>query len=512
MAPRIPTPVRGVDVLKLPLSTLEGFVLSRVDGRASIVDIGSTTGVDQERLAAILDRLAELGAVELSWRPKREQPLTPKPPPPPEKAPDAHFAGRGRYVQMPKNEKVDIPPDAQRRILDAHEAMPDLDLYALLGVERDVEKRQIRDAYFALSKLFHPDAYFGKSLGSYKVKMEAVFKRLTSAYEILGKAPKRAEYDQYLASTEQTKKVRKTLDSIKLTPQQAEELAAMSRAAAPPPSPLTSPVRAAREVPFHQPPPRVAVPPTQSEAEFEAARGGAYVPSSTAERRARIRDRLKRGLQSLAPPAPEPTPTPEPVAAPSTREKRHSVIEGLRHSIRASTALSSNKPAQVQSHLKKARDAENAGDVLLAASQLQLALAIAPDDLELVAEYDRVSKVVARNLADNYEKQAQFEEKTGNWQAAARSWTRVSDGRPEQANPAARGAEAILRAGGDLHEAQRLAMRAAQIDAKNVANLTILARVYLAAGLKKNALRELQRAHELAPRDEMVNNLLKEAR
>jgi tetratricopeptide (TPR) repeat protein len=335
--------------------------------------------------------------------------------------------------------------------------------------------------------------------------MEAVFKRLTSAYEILGKAAKRAEYDQYLATTEQTKKARKTLDSIKLTPEQAEGLTSLSRGA-PPQAPAAAPQVAAAPAP----PARAAVPPPPSEEATAAARVPAYVPTSTAERRARIRDRLRRGLQSVAPPAPEPTPTPVP--EPSGRDKRHSVIEGLRQSIRASSALSSSKQAQVQSHLKKARDAERGGDVLLAASQLQLALALAPDDLELVAEYDRVSKVVARNLADNYEKQAQFEEKTGNWQAAARSWTRVSDGRPEDAHAAARAAEALLRAGGDLHEAQRLAQRAAQLDMRSVENLTILARVYLAAGLKKNALRELQRAHELAPRDEMVNNLLKEAR
>jgi tetratricopeptide (TPR) repeat protein len=494
--------VVGVDVLKLPLSTLEGFVLSRVDGRASTDDIGLMTGVEQERLAGILDRLAELGAVELAWRPRREKPPTPKPPP--DKPPDSHFAGRGRYVLIAQNEKVDISQETRRRIVDAHEAVSELNLYELLGVEREADKRQIRDAYFALSKVFHPDAYFGKNLGTFKPKMEAVFKRLTSAYEILGKPKKRAEYDQYLATTEQTKKARKTLDSIKLTPQQADELAALSRGAAKPSGapPPSSPAPAAR----------VAVPPPPTIAAAEAARVPPYVPTSTAERRARIRDRLRRGLQSVAPPAPEPTPTPEPAAAPTSTESRHSVIAGLRQSIRASSALSGNKGAQVQSHLKKARDAENGGDVLLAASQLQLALAIAPENLELVAEYDRVSKVVARNLADNYEKQAQYEEKTGNWQAASRSWTRVSDGRPEDARAAARGAEALLRAGGDLHEAQRLASRAAQLDAKSVENLTILARVYLAAGLKKNALRELQRAHELAPRDEMVNNLLREAR
>jgi tetratricopeptide (TPR) repeat protein len=139
-------------------------------------------------------------------------------------------------------------------------------------------------------------------------------------------------------------------------------------------------------------------------------------------------------------------------------------------------------------------------------------LAIDPSNVDLVAEYERVSKVVARNLAENYEKQAAYEEKTNNWQAAAKSWMRVSDGRPEDATSARRAAEAMLKASFDLHRAQKYAQKAVNLDGRNVQNLTVLARVYLAAGLKLNALRELERAAQLAPKDEMVNNLLREAR
>ena len=123
-----------------------------------------------------------------------------------------------------------------------------------------------------------------------------------------------------------------------------------------------------------------------------------------------------------------------------------------------------------------------------------------------------MSKVVARNLAANYEKQALYEEKTGNWKAAARSWGRASDGRPEDPNAARRTAEAMLKSSGDLHRAQVYAQRAVTLDGKSVQNLTVLARVYLAAGLKLNAIRELEKAAQLAPKDEMVNNLLREVR
>ena len=77
---------------------------------------------------------------------------------------------------------------------------------------------------------------------------------------------------------------------------------------------------------------------------------------------------------------------------------------------------------------------------------------------------------------------------------------------------ARRAAQAMLKASADLHRAQSYAQKAVLLDGKNVENLTVLARVYLAAGLKLNAIRELEKAAQLAPKDEMVNNLLREVR
>src|SRR5262245_16340834 len=71
MAPRVPSPIAGVDVYALPLSTREGFVLSRVDGSASVEDISIMVGIKQDELIGILERLADLGAVRLSWAPPK---------------------------------------------------------------------------------------------------------------------------------------------------------------------------------------------------------------------------------------------------------------------------------------------------------------------------------------------------------------------------------------------------------------------------------------------------------
>ena len=45
----------------MPLSTKEGFVLSRIDDVSSVEDISIMVGLKQNELLAMLDRLADLG-------------------------------------------------------------------------------------------------------------------------------------------------------------------------------------------------------------------------------------------------------------------------------------------------------------------------------------------------------------------------------------------------------------------------------------------------------------------
>src|SRR5262245_18717066 len=138
MQQRVPSPVAGVDVYSLPLNTLEGFVLSRVDGAASVEDISTTCGIDQDRLLSILQRLSELGAVELGWlglrRKPPARPATPAAAPaaaatPPPRAPDAHFARKvPRYDRKVLDVDVGIPVEVRKRILDAFSAIEDMNL------------------------------------------------------------------------------------------------------------------------------------------------------------------------------------------------------------------------------------------------------------------------------------------------------------------------------------------------------------------------------------------------
>ena len=71
---------------------------------------------------------------------------------------------------------------------------PARDYYKALGVDAKASATDIKKAYRKLAKQFHPD-----SNGGDKSK-ETRFKEISSAYDVLGDAAKRAQYDEYRAT------------------------------------------------------------------------------------------------------------------------------------------------------------------------------------------------------------------------------------------------------------------------------------------------------------------------
>jgi curved DNA-binding protein CbpA len=519
--PNIPRAVPDADIRSLPIGPLEGFVLTRMDGQLDVAAIADMTGQSTEGVREAVERLVSLGAAEwvdaVHGGPKPAPEPAPEPeeagfgtadtvPPPP--ADDAHTASAatepppqgedapGLEVRRDepameddsaKEEPVDLPVERRKRILDTYSQLEALDYYALLGVSRDAPKDEIRAAYFRLSKVFHPDTMFGKNLGSFKPKMEKVFQCLTEAYETLGRKKKREAYDGYLGMRETTQAVEQRIVE---THEQAE---AIERASA------TDAGR--QDAPASPRPP----PPSPSGR-----------PSPEAVRRQLFGRRLSAavtGGQSMPPRAAPPAGAAGPSMPPTTLrppgEARREVLQGLARSLMQSSQHTGRQD-ELRASLVEADRAEAAGDLTEAANALRLARALAPDDPEIRARYDDVHRRLARSLVENYRRQAIYEEEIGRWEAAVLSWLRVIEGQPEGADPHRRAALALVQSAGDLRQAKDLAQRAVDLEPNNPRNRVVLGQVYRAAGMRLNALREVQEAAKLDPDDDIVKNLLRE--
>jgi curved DNA-binding protein CbpA len=105
----------------------------------------------------------------------------------------------GLNVSDPLEEDVELDPERRRYVIDVFAQLGTMSHYAVLGIHPTADKKAVKNAYYRLAGLVHPDRYFGKRLGSYKAKMEAIFARTSLAYETLTSAEKRAAYDKTLA-------------------------------------------------------------------------------------------------------------------------------------------------------------------------------------------------------------------------------------------------------------------------------------------------------------------------
>jgi len=88
---------------------------------------------------------------------------------------------------------VDLDVDRRKAILAA-EARLGQNHWEVLGLEWNAPVEQVKAAYLDAAKIYHPDRYGGRKLGSYRGRLERVFRRMTEARETLADETRRAAY------------------------------------------------------------------------------------------------------------------------------------------------------------------------------------------------------------------------------------------------------------------------------------------------------------------------------
>jgi curved DNA-binding protein CbpA len=457
-------------------------LLSRIDGQVTESDLCSLTGFDAATVAACLDRLAALGAIEIAGTRTDEQRVSHaqlgQREPPRADSPRVSQTQFKSPVQRPEmDEVVDLDNDQKRRVLDLHPKLAELDYYALLGVAETADKKEIKRAYYAAAPNYHPDRFYGKKLGSFKAKMEAIFGQLTFAYETLTSNERRAEYDAYLSTQKQTRSM--------------EELLRSATAPSIEPDTFVEPIRATPS-------------PAPEEPVISEAPGASARPKEMDRAR---REALARKLgvtRSSAPPRSMSSPG---FSAPSTSQasiqaaarelkRRHELIAG------------DGRKSQARRYVEAANESLKTNPAA-AANALRLALTIDPENPEIIALHREAAQLAAVALADGYLKAGDYESRNGQWLEAARSYTRAAAGMPEDASVMQKAAHALLKSAGDMHQAVDFAKKAVALGPKRIEARLTLIEVYIAAGLPLAAKRELDQARQIAPGDGKITELSK---
>jgi hypothetical protein len=196
-----------------PLTPVQFFVLSRIEGTMSVGDLLHTSGLPAPEAEGALRRLVELGlvlvgppverrakgpsamrqrALQSQLAAARAAAVSPEPHrPEPDAAPAVQVDDDPLPAPMvgPHDTRlldgIALSRIQQRKVLALYDRLLELSPFELLGMRPTHDLKAIRRAYHSVSRELHPDAYFGQELGEFRPRLDALFRRVTQAQEAL---------------------------------------------------------------------------------------------------------------------------------------------------------------------------------------------------------------------------------------------------------------------------------------------------------------------------------------
>lgn len=91
-------------------------------------------------------------------------------------------------------ELVDLDPSRQQEIIDLEKAQEGKDYFALLGIPPGAPIDDVKQAFRDFALRYHPDRYSGLNLGSFRARIERIFRRVLEAHTVLSNPEKREAY------------------------------------------------------------------------------------------------------------------------------------------------------------------------------------------------------------------------------------------------------------------------------------------------------------------------------
>jgi curved DNA-binding protein CbpA len=168
---QVPVLKPGVNLTQMKLEPIDGYILSRLDGVSSVAILADVVAMPADQLFSRLNRLSAQGA--MTWK----------------------DGPRAASAPQEKSE-IDLSADERTQIISAEKLTASCTFWELLGVDGNCEPAFLKQRWFAVSRLYHPDRFFGRELGGYQDRLDVIFQRVKGAYATLQDPQRRAEYAQ----------------------------------------------------------------------------------------------------------------------------------------------------------------------------------------------------------------------------------------------------------------------------------------------------------------------------
>lgn len=187
---------------KISLTPSEGFVLSRVDGVSTVADIAAISPLGEEETIRCIYGLVSAGVLDIQGGDAQPAAATPQPAEEEEKVdipmPEVETLDRSAAAQPkpagPSPEEQAIRDD----ILSRHAALSSATLYDLLGISMNASNAELKKAYYAMAKKYHPDRHHSPFLHDVHGQLEELFLKVQKAYQKLSDPLARRRYDSSL--------------------------------------------------------------------------------------------------------------------------------------------------------------------------------------------------------------------------------------------------------------------------------------------------------------------------
>ena len=361
----------------------------------------------------------------------------------------------------------DLPDEIRKRIMRKHVKLATQDLFELLDLPIECDKRDVKRAYFKLSKEFHPDRFFGKKLGAYKDMVGEVFRAISQAAEYLGDDTQREEYRAMIRSQREMKDLEESF--AKATAAALEEQ-------------------------------RTAVAVAQN-AEAAPAGPAAEHPSSgfaasPAEARVSGSGKWARKGSGEYPVSPSVTP---PVKPPSGSRLVQKML---------SKKLGGDGGNKARKHFDEGNRQAEQEQWVSAMHNYKLAVTLAPGNTEYENKYIEAQARAAEVQAAAHAKRAEFEKSAGRFDTAARCYEAAIDAFATW-EWCVDAVEMFLQIR-ELNKALEYGIKAVELDSASAPAHLALGKVYRERKQLIDAKRAIEHAVSLDPQNQEAKELLKE--